>query len=218
MKKSRVHNAIKSHKSFFFIFILFFIAMIIVGGGIVFAEGSDKQPQEVIVYYDHGDKNNYYHPSVQFGDEKDLNINDRSTFNPQSGMTCIKVIYTPKGDFGWAGLYWLNPADNWGVIDDGIDLSFAKKLTFWAKGENGGEKVAVFKYGGIKNIYNDSDNHGIGPVELTDKWQQYTIDLSKRNLKYIIGGFCFQISKLHNLRGATFYIDNIRYENGGGDN
>lgn len=169
--------------------------------------------QELIVYYDHNDQNNQYFPSFQIGDQDDITIDENCKFNPQSGQTCLKAEYRAKGsEFGWSGLYWVRPSGNWGEIDAGLDLTFATKLTFWAKGEKGGEKIAVFKYGGIKNICQDSDNHGIGPVELTDKWQEYTIDLSKRNLKYIISGFCFQVSKMHNPEGATFYIDNIKYQ------
>ena len=53
---------------------------------------------------------------------------------------------------------------------------------------------------------------GIGPVVLTTDWQQFTIDLEGKDLSSISGGFCWATNLDVNPDGATFYLDDIRYE------
>ena len=170
------------------------------------------EPQKFVVYDDKDSAWNHYSPSEKIADASALEIDDGCAENPQSGKTCIKVQYNATGGFGWAGLYWVNPKGNWGNEKGGYDLRSAKKLTFWVRGEKGGEHVAVFKFGGLKGVYPDSDNHGMGPVVLTDQWQQLTVDVSTRNMSYISAGFSFALTKAHNRKGCVFYLDNIQYE------
>ena len=47
---------------------------------------------------------------------------------------------------GWGGVVWQNPANNWGDKPGGWNLTGAKKLSFWARGDKGGEKV-TFLFG-----------------------------------------------------------------------
>ena len=134
--------------------------------------------------------------------------------NPYFGKTCLKITYVNKATNGarWAGIYWQYPANNWGGQDGGFDLSKATKVTFWARGAKGGERIEEFKIGGIMGEYSDSDSSGIGPVVLTKDWKQYTIDLAGKDLSYIIGGFCWATNLDVNPDGATFYLDEIKYE------
>ncbi len=173
-----------------------------------------KEFEEFVVYRDKRYVKNHYIPSGWMGDAGDIKFNDNSKDNPQSGYTCIEIGYTAKfsQNAGWAGVYWQNPANNWGMIKGGYDLTGAKKLTFWARGKEGGEVISEFKMGGITGEYSDSDSASIGPIELTDSWKQYTIDLEGMDLSYISGGFCWVISKIYNDEGCTFYLDEIRYE------
>jgi hypothetical protein len=97
-------------------------------------------------------------------------------------------------------------------MDKGFDLSKATKLTFWARGAKGGERIEEFKVGGIMGEYSDSDSTSISPVILTPEWTQYTIDLKGKDLSYIIGGFCWATNVDVNPTGATFYLDEIKYE------
>lgn len=164
------------------------------------------------VYYDKSDKKNHYLPSGWMGDFGDLKISENCTNRPQSGKTCIQIRYTAekKQGAGWAGIYWQNPANNWGTSKGGYDLSAAKKLFFWARGQNGGE-VVEFKMGGITGEYNDSTLNTSGTVELKKEWELFEIDLAGSDLYYISGGFCFVLSEQGNPDGCAFYIDNIRY-------
>ncbi len=168
--------------------------------------------QELVVYFDKDYIDNHYFASERIGDGDALEFDDDWKENVQSGQTCIRIKYNATGPFGFAGIYWVNPKGNWGDHKGGYDLRFAKKLTFWARGESGSEYIAVFKFGGLKGVYPDSDNHGIGPVVLSDKWQKITIDLKGRNMRRISAGFSFAITKAHNRKGCIFYLDNIKYE------
>ena len=172
----------------------------------------DKALSEFIVYYDKGYVENHYFPSKLNSDSETIEFDDGYKENPQSGNTCIKIKYTGAGDFGWAGLYWVNPAGNWGEQKGGYNLDFAKKLTFWARGEKGGEHIAGFKFGGLKGLNSDSDSYGIGPIVLKTEWQQITIDLTGMDMRRIGLGFSVAISKAYNRKGCIFFIDNVKYE------
>ncbi len=188
---------------------------------ILFEEDATLRPEtkkaESMPFYIYADKGgmvNHFIVSGWMGDYSDLKINIGSEENPYFGETCIRITYLPDATNGarWAGIYWQNPANNWGGVDAGFDLSRAKKLTFWARGEKGGERIEEAKVGGIMGEYSDSDTAGIGPIVLEKDWKKYEIDLSGKDMSYIIGGFCFSTNLDVNPEGATFYLDEIRYE------
>ncbi|MBN3038629.1 MAG: hypothetical protein JW869_04340 [Candidatus Omnitrophica bacterium] len=167
------------------------------------------------VYAERNSVNNHFIASGWMGDYGDLELDESWTADPHSGTTCIRIVYSGKVSQGarWAGMYWQNPPNNWGHAKDaGFDLSAATKLTFWARGENGGERIEEFKMGGISGDYPDSDAAGIGPVVLTPEWKQYSIDLAGKDLSYIIGGFCWATNVDVNPEGCVFYLDDITYE------
>jgi hypothetical protein len=134
--------------------------------------------------------------------------------NPHSAPICIKIVYRP-GPTGWAGIYWQNKPNNWGDFR-GEDFSRAgyKKLTFCARGENGGE-IVEFKAGGINapgKDYRDSFEVSLGKVILEKTWKQYTMNLEAEDLSSVIGGFCWVASRSANPDGLTFYIDDVYYD------
>lgn len=166
------------------------------------------------VYVDQGSKDNHYSPSGWMGDFGDLKVNPGWMDRPHSGKTCVKITYSGKmtQNAGWTGMYWQDPANNWGDRKGGFNLTGATKLTFWARGEKGGEKVTEFKFGGITGEWPDSDSQSIGPIELSNQWQKYSIDLADKDMSDIIGGFCWSASRDDNPNGFTIYLDDIRYE------
>ncbi len=166
------------------------------------------------VYSDKGASDNHFAPSGWMGDYGDVKLDDSSTEDPADGKTCIKLTYTGQGTQGanWAGMFWQNPPNNWGSKPGGYDLSKFSKLTFWARGAKGDEKISEFKMGGITGEQGDSDSASIGPINLTKDWKKYTIDLSGKNLSHIIGGFAWSASRDNNPNGFTIYLDEIRYE------
>jgi hypothetical protein len=166
------------------------------------------------VFVDQGSKDNHFAPSGWMGDYGDMKVNPGTIENPHSGKTCIKITYSAKmtQNAGWAGMYWQQPANNWGDKKGGFNLTGATKLTFWARGDKGGEKISEFKMGGITGEYPDSDSAAIGPVELSTQWQKFTIDLKDKDLSHVIGGFCWSASKDDNPNGFIVYLDDVIYE------
>ncbi|MCM8774588.1 MAG: hypothetical protein NC820_07665 [Candidatus Omnitrophica bacterium] len=169
------------------------------------------------VYADASSLDNHFIPSgwMPATSARDLKLNVNCKETPFSGESCIKIEYKNNSGTRWAGIYWQNPANNWGTVPEaGFDLRGATKLTFWARGEKGGEIINEFKMGGISSgEYIDSDSASIGPVKLNKEWTKYEIDLKGRDLSYVIGGFCWATNiDVNNPEGIVFYLDEIRYE------
>ena len=145
------------------------------------------------------------------GNNVELNEAWKDTFHTEP--SAIRIRYRP-GSVGWAGVFWLNQPDNWGAkAGDDLEEKGFNKISFWAKGDSGGELVE-FKAGGIENEnfpHKDSFRATTGKVELSKEWEEHTIDLTGKDLSSVIGGFCWVASRSGNPNGATFYLDDIRY-------
>lgn len=176
---------------------------------------TDNSFQPFLIYADKGTSTNHYIPSGFMPDGKCLLFDDAWIENCHSGKSCIKIIYDvvcSKQGQKWAGIYWQNPANNWGSRKGGFNLTGAAKLTFWAKGEKGGERIEEFKMGGVTGDYSDSDSAMIGPVILTSEWKEYTVDLRGKDLSYISGGFAWSTNVDVNQESCAFYLDDLKYE------
>jgi hypothetical protein len=147
-------------------------------------------------------------PSGWMGNQQAIKFDEKCETQPHSGKTCIRVTYDAPDNFG--GIVWQDPPNDWGEIAGGRDLSGAKKLTFWARGESGGEKVE-FKFGVLPadKKFHDSAS-GAMTVELTKDWKQYEFDLSGKDLSRIKTGFCWVVAGQG--KTVTFYLDDIQYE------
>lgn len=169
------------------------------------------------VYADSASLDNHFIPSgwMPATAAQDLKMQIKWEESPLSGDSCIRIEYVNKSGTRWAGIYWQNPANNWGTVPKaGFDLKEAGKLTFWARGEKGGEIINEFKMGGISSgDHIDSDSASIGPIQLTKDWKEYEIDLRGRDLSYVIGGFCWATNiDVNDPNGIVFYLDEIKYE------
>ena len=168
------------------------------------------------VYQDKGSLNRFT-PSGYMPTGDCIKMNDAWVEGCQEGKSCVKVDYdtvcSAKGR-RWSGVYWLNPADNWGDHKGGYNLTGASKLVFWVRGEKGGEQIAEFKTGGVgmSREFPDSDTAGIGPVILSKEWRQYSIDLRGKDLSYISGGFAWVANAEANPHGCVFFLDDIHFE------
>jgi hypothetical protein len=101
----------------------------------------------------------------------------------------------------------------------GLDLTGAKKLTFYAKGSEGGERVEFFTaglgHGDATSKYPDSSQKvSLGYVSLTTEWKKYEIDVSKRNMSSITCGFGWAASNDQNSgkTSVRFFFDEVRFE------
>ena len=175
---------------------------------------SAEECKTFVIYKDGGYFGNHYFPSGWMGDYLDITLDEQNTQSPYEGSTAIKLSYSASGSQGndWAGIYWQNPPNNWGDKQGGFDLTGFNKLSFWAKGEKGGEVIDVVKVGGIDGAYPDSVEVSAGPMQLTGDWKEYSINLIEEDLSYISGGFCIVLTRLQNADGAVIYMDKITYE------
>lgn len=193
--------------------------------------GNKPTDDVFVIYTERGSRLNHYVPSGWMGDFGDLKFNngwkegvaktfgkgDKRPKDPAlKDETCMQIKYSAerKQGAGWAGIYWQSPANNWGDKRGGYNLSAYSKLTFWAKGAEGGEVIDKFLIGGItgQTEEGDSDEASISPVELTKEWKKYTIDLKGLDLTHIIGGFGFAANSDVNPDGFTIYLDEIQLE------
>jgi len=167
------------------------------------------------IYHGFHARDNHFAPSGWMGDYGDIQLNDHwQPKGKNSAKAVIRIAYTAEGkqNNGWAGMYWQNPANNWGSRPGGFNLNGMKKLIFKARGEKGGEKVEEFKAGGMTGDYADSASAAIGPITLAKDWQVYEIPLDGQELSSISGGFCWTMSRDYNPSGAVMYLDDIRFE------
>ena len=172
--------------------------------------------QPFYIYQDKSSRNRFT-PSGYMPTGECLNVDDGWQYDVKQGKTCVRVVYDvacSKEGRKWAGVYWQNPADNWGSRKGGYNLNGATKLVFWAKGEMGGERIEEFRVGGMgaNQMFPDSDTVSIGPVILSKDWKEYSIDLRGKDLSYISGGFAWVSNVDANPHHCTFYLDDIRFE------
>jgi hypothetical protein len=119
-----------------------------------------------------------------------------------------KITYR-RGPNGWAGIYWQHPDKNWGERP-GLDLTGARKITFMARGEKGGE-VVEFLAGGIKGQHADSFKKSIGDTLLTPAWQAFEIDLEGLDLRNVVGAFAWS-APIPESGELTFYVADIQIQ------
>jgi hypothetical protein len=149
-----------------------------------------------------------FNPKAYAFDTTDACTNTVGSRSTAGGNTnpkgrCYEIIYTPHPRLtgnGWVGNYWLYPGNgatmqlqNWGVTAGyPIPMSCAQrkylagdmdagsmKISFWARGAQGGELVQFSS--GVKDSFPKPDYAnaiGPAPIYLTATWKQYTIDLT----------------------------------------
>jgi len=166
------------------------------------------------------------------GDEDSLPPMDEAcSANPHSGLTCIKCAFKSKGA-NWGGWFFLNgalrskgasPELNWGDVPNaGVDLQGSTRLTFWARGEKGGERVKFFAFGLGRSAYggkastpypDSSAQRSTGFVTLSRDWQSFTVDTSGTDLTNVLLGFAWQTkATINDHKDITFYLDDIAYD------
>ena len=195
------------------------------------------------VYQDSGSAGNHFFEWMKFPDEKAaVDISGSWTETKYSGATAIRCTFWNLNGRNYGGFLFQNgilkgddkaPKENFGTeANAGLNLTGATQLSFWARGENGGEVVRFFM-GGIgwdttgflrrpqkpctEKVegpcpYPDSTPKVMIQSVLTREWKKYVIDLKGRDLHYVLGGFGWYADAVSNPEGAVFYVDDIQYE------
>jgi hypothetical protein len=184
------------------------------------------------VYKDFVSGLNHYTQKMWVGDSNaDIPEMDEAA-GAYSGLSGIKATLDLT-KHNWGG-YLFNvgvlpkgqtePLVNDGRYNAGHDLRGAEKLSFYARGEQGGERVEFFlgglgysETGTAMYAYPDSTKKvSLGYVTLTKAWKRYEISLKGVNLKRIAAGFGWVSNNLNNSGRSVvrFFVDDIRYEFG----
>ena len=158
--------------------------------------------------YEDGFLNMPWAPSGWMGSIDSLTLDGDYLVDAYQGVKSIKMRY--EGEFGWVGVAWQHPANNWGDMEGGFDLTGASELELWARGEYGGEKVS-FGVGLLEKdrAHPDSGITKIDGIELTREWQRYSIPLKKLDLSSIKTGFV--VTLVGRSTPVTIYLDSIRF-------
>ena len=161
-----------------------------------------------ISVYEDGLQNMPWVPSGWMGGIDFLTLDGDHADDVYEGARSIRVRY--EGEFGWAGIAWQHPPNNWGDQEGGFDLTGASELELWARGEYGGERVS-FGVGLLEKdkAHPDSGIARIDGIELTREWTRYRIPLKKLDLSSIKTGFVVTLTG--RSTPVTIYLDSIRF-------
>ena len=161
----------------------------------------DEFHDRIPVYDDVSSPGNRFHKPAKIPDgNAAVSMNGSHTDNPHSGATAIRFEFTDVSGKNFGGFYFLNgilppgevaPQLNFGAVPGaGVDLRGATELSFWARGELGGEKIDFFMGGVGRNAETGTPTEDFpsstprrpplsAPITtLTTEWQKFTIDVS----------------------------------------
>lgn len=160
------------------------------------------------VVYDEATVPPEFIPSGWMGNHGAMGIVPDWKDRPKSGATCMKCEYRDGG--GWGGVAWQSPEGDWGARPGGKNFSGAKRLSFWARGAQGGETVKIgFGLLGRDKPFFDTTKKEL-EFQLEREWKQFSIPLEGDDLRRIKTPFFWVVAS----RGApmTFFFDDIRVE------
>ena len=171
-------------------------------------KGEVRTPMPFYVYRD-GFEGMPWAPSGWMGAIESLSLVGDHAGNPHEGKACIKMRFV--GEVGtWVGVAWQHPPNNWGDQEGGYDLTGAKYLEIWARGEYSTEKISIaVGLLGQDKAHPDSGKTTAEDIVLTREWQRYRIRLKKLDLSSIKTGFVVVLSGQGSP--VTVYLDSIRF-------
>jgi hypothetical protein len=149
-----------------------------------------------------------YFPSGYMGNHKAMKVDMNHKKEVHSGTSAIEIHYREAG--GWYGLAFVDPANDWGDILGGYDVSNAKTFSFWVKADFNDIDLKIgfglidegkpFPDTAIKHI----------EIDLTSEWKKYTIKTKRLDLSCIRSGLVFFSSG--NGYPYKIYIDDVVFE------
>ena len=174
-------------------------------------------------YQDAGSRLNNFVLSGWTGDYRFLKIDTASLEDITADNTCIRVRYAPVMNArpgygkqapdiatrdGYAGFaIQSNPENRWGSLRGGYDLSKAKKVFFFARGKNGGEKIEV----GMRKRNENDMTASAGIIELTREWKVYEVSLDGLTFNDCAGGLYILLHGKDRIHSSEIYLDEIYF-------
>lgn len=195
------------------------VVVAIIGGAAIIAASII----EIVPYLmERGDKNNgadslkfpvaldsLFYPSGFVGDSEigSTELDQVEVIIGHKNTVAYKISYH-QGPNGWAGIYWQYPENNWGQLP-GRDLTGAHLISFYAKGEYGGE-IVEFKSGGVNDgQHPDNYDLSLGQQALSKNWRRYEITLSDVDLSNVVGAFAWSSPGKQKTDPIKIYIAKI---------
>ncbi|GAB4157095.1 MAG: hypothetical protein Tsb0033_08480 [Winogradskyella sp.] len=168
-----------------------------------------KVPKATLPFYVYKDNEHVpYFPSAYMGNYRAMEVDLNHTKTVHSGKTAIEISYNVGYD--WYGFAMVDPANDWGDILGGYDISGAKTFSFWAKSDSS-NVMATIGFGLIDDdkTYHDTAKKSV-EIKLTKEWKKYTIKTKRLDLSCIRSGlvvFSGGVGLPHKI-----YIDDVVFE------
>jgi hypothetical protein len=153
------------------------------------------------------------YPIVEsIGANRRFHLDKTSAADAHSPPDAWKITFESRGGFG--GYCWKNKAGNEGeAAGDNLSNGGYKRISFWARGEKGGE-VAEFRAGGLGNVktrHRDSFDVSAGKIKLAAAWKEYTIFVKDADLSSVMTPFCVLMYREDNPEDSVVLVDDIEY-------
>ncbi|MBT8220450.1 MAG: hypothetical protein KJP00_11520 [Bacteroidia bacterium] len=166
-------------------------------------------PKASLPFYVYADNINLpYIPSGYMGNYEAIEVDLNNTEEVYFGKTAIKISYKARDN--WYGVGFVDPANDWGDILGGYDLSGANTFSFWAK-SNDSNVIAKIGFGliGSDKPFPDTAKESI-EIKLTKKWKKYIIKTKKLDLSCIRSGLV--ITSIAYGFPHDIYIDEVVFQ------
>ncbi len=168
-----------------------------------------RVPKVELPFYVYKDNEDLpYIPTGYMGNYKAMSVDLDHSKNVHSGKMSIEISYKDRS--GWYGLAFVDPANDWGDILGGYNISGAKTFSFWAKSDFSGV-IAKIGFGLIGNDKPYPDSAIVAEeIELSSQWKKYTIKLKNLDLSCVRSGLVI----FSNGYGSShkIYIDEVVFE------
>jgi len=166
-------------------------------------------PKVELPFYVYKDGNDMpYAPSGYMGNYKSMSVDLHHKTEAHSGTSAIKINY--NSDHDWYGVGFVDPANDWGDILGGYDISEAEKFTFWAKASKKNVSAKIgFGLIGKDKPFPDTSKKTI-EIKLSTTWKKYTIKTKDLDLSCIRSGLVVFSSSSRTPQ--DIYIDDVVFE------
>jgi len=142
------------------------------------------------------------------GNYKSISVDTHNQDDVYSGKASLKISYNEVHD--WYGLGLVDPANDWGDILGGYDISEATTFSFWAKASKKNVTATIgFGLIGKDKTYPDTAKKSF-EVKLTTKWKKYSIKTKNLDLSCIRSGFVIFSSSYGSPQ--DIYFDDVVFE------
>lgn len=187
------------------------------GGSAVAETAAGASRRDEAVYSDWLSDASAFVPSTWMGDTDKIGLFECDRSAPHGGEMAIRAQFSPDGAQGWAGVAWQARASEPGK-PAARDLGGFDRLSFWVKGDRGGEVVEFLVGGAGQREDPQRDTlrpaRSSGPLVLSGDWQPVSIALGGADRRRVAGGFAWVASRCQNRQPIAFLLDDIRFEAG----